>query len=114
MSAARRTGSNRRDFLVSASTVVGVAALAGALTSVADAKALPHVTAQDPQAQSLHYTEDASTLDAGTNPTHTAGARCASCQLYQGKSGDAFGPCLLYPGRAVSVNGWCMGYQKKA
>lgn len=114
MSAARRTSSNRRDFLVGAGTVVGAAAFAGALTSVADAKALPHVTVQDPQARSLHYTEDASSLDASRNPTHTEGAKCANCQLYQGRSGDPFGPCQIYPGRAVSANGWCMGYQKKA
>lgn len=92
MSAARRTSSNRRDFLVGAGTVVGAAAFAGALTSVADAKALPHVTVQDPQARSLHYTEDASSLDASRNPTHTEGAKCANCQLYQGRSGDPFGP----------------------
>jgi len=114
MSAAQRTSSNRRDFLISVSTVAGAAAFAGALTSVADAKAQPHVTAQDPQARSLHYTEDASTLDASRNPTHTEGAKCANCLLYQGRSGDPFGPCELYPGQAVSANGWCMGYQKKA
>ena len=110
MSAAQRANSSRRDFLVSVSTVLGAAAFAGALTPVADAKALPHLTGQDPQAQALHYTEDVST---SKDPTHTAGAKCDNCKLYQGNSGEPFGPCQLYPGKAVSASGWCMGYQKK-
>ncbi len=114
MRVAQRTSSSRRDFLVSVGSMVGSAALAGALTSVAAASALPHLTAQDPQALALHYTEDASRLDASKNPSHTAGAKCADCQLYQGSSGAPFGPCQLYPGKAVSANGWCMGYQKRA
>ncbi len=114
MSAAQRTSSSRREFIVCAGTMVGAAAFAGALTPVADAKALPHLTAQDPQALALHYTEDASKLDASKNPSHTAGAKCSNCKLYQGSSGDPFGPCQLYPGKAVSADGWCMGYQKRA
>jgi hypothetical protein len=115
MSAAQRMSSSRRDFLLSLSTVLGMGVFADAVTSVAVAKAtLPHLTAQDPQAQALHYTEDASTIDASKVATHTAGAKCANCKLFQGSSGDAFGPCQLYPGKAVSANGWCIGYQKKA
>jgi hypothetical protein len=114
MSAAQRTSSSRRDFLVSVGTMAGAAAFAGALIPVANAKELPHLTAQDPQALALHYIEDAGLIDASKNPTHTAGAKCANCTLYQGGSGDPFGPCQLYPGKAVSANGWCMGYQKKA
>lgn len=113
MSAAQRTRSSRRDFLVSVGTMVGATAFASTFTSVANAKALPHLTAQDPQAQALHYTEDVSKGDASNNPAHTAGAKCANCKLYQGSGGDQFGPCQLYPGKAVSANGWCMGYQKK-
>jgi len=114
MSAAQRTSSNRRDFLLSVGGVVGIGIFGEALTSVAVAKALPHVTAQDPQALALHYTEDASQIDANKDPTHAAGAKCATCKLYQGSSADTFGPCQLYPGKSVSANGWCMGYQKKA
>jgi hypothetical protein len=114
MSAAQRTSSSRRDFVVSVSTMVGSAVLAGPLTAVAAASALPHLTAQDPQAQALHYTEDASKIDASKDPSHTAGAKCANCKLYQGANGAPLGPCLLYPGKAVSADGWCMGYQKKA
>jgi hypothetical protein len=113
MSAAVRNSSSRRDFVVKLGSMVGAAALGAALTPVASAKALPHLTAQDPQALALHYAEDASQIDASKTPSHTAGAKCANCKLYQGASGDSFGPCQLYPGRAVSANGWCMGYQKK-
>ena len=114
MSAAQRASSSRRDFLVSVSTMVGAAAFAAALTPVADAKALPHLTTQDPQAQALHYTENVSKIDAQKDPTHTAGAKCANCKLYQGSSDEPFGPCQLYPGKAVSAKGWCMGYQQKS
>ena len=114
MSAAQRTSSSRRDFLVSVGGLLGIGIFAETLTSVAVAKALPHVTTQDPQALALHYSEDASKIEASKDPTHTAGAKCANCKLYQGSSADAFGPCQLYPGKAVSANGWCMGYQKKA
>lgn len=112
MSAAQRTSSSRRDFLLSVGTLVGATVVVGAISPVAEANDLPHLTTQDAQAQALHYTEDAST--ASKNPTHTAGAKCSNCKLFQGKSSDAFGPCQLYPGKAVSANGWCMGYQKKA
>jgi hypothetical protein len=114
MSAVPRTSSSRREFVVSLGSMVGAAALGAALPPVAFARALPHLTAQDPQALALHYTEDASQIDASKNPTHTAGAKCANCRLYQGASGEPFGACQLYPGRAVSTNGWCMGYQKKS
>jgi hypothetical protein len=114
MSGAKRTSSSRRDFVVGMGTMVGSALLAGPLTAVAAAGSMPHLTAQDPQAQALHYTEDVSKIDAGKDPSHTAGASCANCKLYQGSSGAPFGPCPLYPGKAVSANGWCMGYQKRA
>ena len=113
MGTAQSASSSRREFLLRVSTVIGSAAFAGTLTSVADAKALPHLTTQDPQALALHYTEDASQINASKDPSHTAGAKCATCKLYQGSSGEPFGPCQLYPGKAVSANGWCMGYQQK-
>jgi len=114
MSAVQRTSSSRRDFLFRLGTLAGATAFAGALTPVADARALPHLTTQDPQAVALHYTEDANRIDPSAAATHTAGAKCANCKLFQGSSGDAFGPCQLYPGKAVAANGWCMGFQKKA
>lgn len=64
-------------------SMVGAAGFAVSLTPVAIAAALPHLTAQDPQALALHYTEDASKLDASKNPSHTAGAKCANRTLRQ-------------------------------
>ena len=113
MSVAQRTSSTRREFVVSLGAMIGSAVFAGALTSVAHANELPHLTAQDAQALALHYTDDVSKLDPSKNPTHAAGAKCANCKLYQGGSDAQFGPCQLYVGKAVSANGWCMGYQKK-
>jgi High potential iron-sulfur protein len=114
MSATEPAGSSRRNFLFRVGSLAGSAVFAGVLASVAVARELPHLTAQDPQAVALHYTEDADKIDASRDPTHTAGAKCANCKLYQGSSGAQFGPCQLYPGKAVSANGWCMGYQKRA
>jgi len=112
MTATQLASSSRREFLVSVfSTMLGAAAFARALTSHAEAKALPHLTTQDSQSQALHYTEDVST---SKDPTHTAGAKCGNCKLYQGNNSEPFGPCQLYPGKAVSASGWCMGYQKKS
>lgn len=111
MSAVRWTNSSRRDFIASVSTLLGAAACPFPVLAIA--KALPHLTDQDPQARALHYTEDVSKADAGSIPTHTAGAKCANCRLFQGSASDPFGPCQLYPGKVVSANGWCMGYQKK-
>lgn len=114
MNGAQRTSSSRRDFVAGVGTLAGAAVLAGPLTAVAAVGSMPHLAAQDPQAQALHYTEDVSKIDASKNPGHAAGAQCANCKLYQGSDGAPFGPCLLYPGKAVSANGWCMGYQKRA
>jgi hypothetical protein len=114
MRASQQTSSSRRDFLLCVGTLIGAAAVAVPLTAAAVTGTLPHLTVQDPQALPLHYTEDASKLDASKAPTHTAGTKCANCKLYQGSSGAQFGPCQLYPGKAVSAEGWCMGYQKKA
>jgi len=113
MSGVQRMSSSRRDFLVNMGTMVGAAAVAASLSPAADARALPHLTTQDPQAVALHYTEDASKIDASRDPSHTAGAVCTNCRLYQGSSGEPFGACQLYAGKAVSAGGWCMGYQKK-
>ncbi|MGH7262243.1 MAG: high-potential iron-sulfur protein, partial [Nitrospiraceae bacterium] len=42
------------------------------------------------------------------------GQDCASCQLFQGKPGDAWGPCPIFPGKNVNAKGWCSAYIKKA
>jgi High potential iron-sulfur protein len=104
---------SRRRFVASVGGAVGAFTLGGAASPVVRAASLPHVEASDPTARALHYTEDASKINAAQDPTHRAGTRCATCKLYQGTANAAYGPCQLFPGKAVSSNGWCMGYQQK-
>ena len=32
---------------------------------------------------------------------------------FQGKAGDAWGPCTIFAGKQVNANGWCQVYVKK-
>lgn len=60
----------------------------------------------DPQAQSLGYVNDASTVDADQFPQYQPGRLCSNCALYQG--GDAAeGGCPIFPGKLVKASGWC-------
>ena len=103
----------RRRFLklavVGAATAPIAAALLPRLGFAAD---LPHLDPKDATAAALHYTEDAST--AASNPAFKPGADCATCQFYQGKAGDEYGPCILFPGKDVHSKGWCASFNKKA
>lgn len=38
----------------------------------------------------------------------------STCALFQGKAGDAAGPCPVFPGKQVSAKGWCSAYAEKA
>jgi hypothetical protein len=107
-------GRTRRHFIRSVGSAVGAVALGAAAGPIALAADLPHLSITDPTAVSLHYTENSAKIDAAKDPTHTAGARCANCQFFQGGANEAYGPCQLFAGKAVSAQGWCMGYQKKA
>lgn len=90
--------------------------LAGALAlaarpAFADA---PKVDEKDPQAAALGYVADAAKADKAKFPKYAAGQVCANCQLYQGKAGDAYGPCAIFGGKQVAAKGWCSAYTKKA
>jgi DMSO/TMAO reductase YedYZ molybdopterin-dependent catalytic subunit len=78
------------------------------------AEELPHVDENDPQAKSLHYTHDTTTVDPAAQPKHTPEQACHNCQFYSGAAGDEWGPCLIFPGKAVAANGWCTTWIKKA
>ena len=103
----------RRSFFGLAGGAIGAAALAGALPQLARADDLPHLTTDDPTAQALGYTEDASKVDAKKYPTHQAGQSCANCNFFHGGA-TGYGPCDLFPGKATNAKGWCSGYAKKA
>ena len=85
------------------------AALLGARTAFA-----ADVDAKDPQAVALGYVADATKADKAKYPKYAAGQDCATCQLYQGKAGDASGGCPLFAGKTVTAKGWCSAFAKKA
>lgn len=73
---------------------------------------LPALAEDDPQAVTLGYVEDATTVDVEKYPRYNAGQACSNCALYQG--GDApSGACSIFPGKAVKAAGWCNVYAPK-
>ncbi len=99
---------HRRAFLVSA------AAAASMLGLPRVAFGAERLAESDPQAQSFGYRDDATKVDKAKYPKYAAGESCSTCQLYQGKPGDATGPCPIYGGKLVSAKGWCNAWVKKA
>jgi hypothetical protein len=97
------TMTSRRQFIALV-PLFGAAALAHA-----DAP-LPLVDPKSPQAQQLGYLPDASKADKAKSPKYAAGQACSGCALFQGKVGDASGPCPLYPGKAVLAKAWCNAF----
>lgn len=89
------------------------------LTSWASARAatpaaLPLLDETSKPAMALGYQHDTTKVDAKKHPSHTASQHCANCQLFQGKPGDAQGPCPLFAGKSVQSTGWCSAWVKKA
>ena len=76
--------------------------------------ASPMLDEKDAQAAALGYVADASRVDKDKNKNYVAGSLCSNCNLYQGKTGDAMGPCTLFAGKNVAGPGWCSGWIKKA
>ncbi len=74
---------------------------------------LPHLSADDPMAQAMKYTDDASSVDAAARTNPAADQSCANCALLQGNDGDAWRPCQIFPGKVVSANGWCSVWAPK-
>lgn len=101
--------STRRSFMMKV-------AVTGASLAVVQrsAQAAAPVDEADPQAKSLGYRKDTTKVDAKAYPKHTNEQKCASCQLYQGKSGDAAGACGIFAGKEVAAGGWCSAWMKKA
>ena len=86
---------------------IALVPLFGAATLArADAPA-PLVDPTSPQAQQLGYVADAT---KAKSPKYVAGQACSGCALFQGKVGDASGPCPLYAGKAVLAKAWCTAF----
>lgn len=103
------TPSSRRHFLKFAGGAAAAVALLSALPRRVMA-ALPHLSAAtNATAKALHYVED----DTKAVAPHKPGQDCAACVHYQGKAGEAYGPCAIFPGFDVHSKGWCAGFQAK-
>lgn len=77
---------------------------AGIFISTAGYGESPALDSNDPTAKALGYVTKSAKPDA----------QCANCSQFQGKAGDAMGPCTIFPGKSVAAAGWCMSWVKKA
>lgn len=82
-----------------AGALVPTAGLLGNLAASASSALDPN----DPTAKALGYVAQSPKADE----------RCASCLQFQGRAGDATGPCTIFAGKNVASTGWCMSWAKK-
>ncbi len=75
---------------------------------------LPKLALDDPMAQAMKYTHDASTVDAAARVNPAADQICSKCALIQGADGDEWRPCQIFPGKSVNAAGWCSVWAPKA
>lgn len=66
---------------------------------------LPLLSPDDPAAQKVKYTEDASNSKAAAKDN-----KCANCALYEGTYNSTQGPCQIFPGKHVKAAGWCSSW----
>jgi hypothetical protein len=88
-----------------------------ALTRPRTARAadMPHLTANDPTAKALHYTDDASTADRPAKMGVPGDKQhCQICNFLKGSDGAEWRPCQIFPGKLVNIHGWCMSWTPKA
>lgn len=102
----------RRKFLqLSAVAAAGLIVKPGREAHASD---LPHLAEDDPMAQAMKYTHDASTVDPATRNNPAPEQNCANCALAQVADGATWVPCQIFPGKAVNANGWCSVWAPKA
>lgn len=109
-----RTLSNieRRKFLKLSAVAAAGCFLQAGRSAVADDT--PKLSPDDPMAQAMKYTHDASTVDPAARTNPAAEQNCANCALLQGNDGDEWRPCQIFPGKLVAANGWCSVWAPKA
>jgi hypothetical protein len=76
---------------------------AGLFVNFAAHGASPALDPNDPTAKALGYVTTSAKPDA----------KCGNCLEFQGKAGDATGPCTIFSGKNVPSGGWCMSWAKK-
>jgi hypothetical protein len=84
---------------LAAGTIAAAAGLIASRISLAGASLDP----KDPTAKALGYVAQSTKTDA----------KCSNCTQFQGKAGDAEGPCTIFPGKDVAATGWCLSWIKK-
>ncbi len=103
----------RRNFLFKLAVTAGAPlALANSLCAQTPPPAAK-LEETDPLAVALGYKEDTTKVDAAKYPQHKAEQICSGCALYQGKPGEASGPCAAVGMKLVMAGGWCSAYAKK-
>lgn len=80
----------------------------------AKAQDMVELSEDDPQAQALKYTKDASQVDPATRPQPAPEQHCGNCALILGEEGEELRPCQIFPGKLVHVDGWCSVWAPKA
>jgi hypothetical protein len=85
----------------------------GLIANTAGAAALPALDPNDPTAKALGFVNDASKVDASSNPTFKSGQKCSTCAQYQGKASDPTAACNIFVGHSVPAAGWCKVWAAK-
>jgi hypothetical protein len=94
-----------RRALVKGSLIAGVLLpVAGFSVSSAAFAGSVALDPSDPAAKALGYVTKSAKPDQ----------KCGICNQFQGKAGDAQGPCTIFSGKTVVSSGWCMGWVKKS
>lgn len=75
---------------------------------------LPELALDDPMAQAMKYTHDASSVDPASRANPAADQTCANCALVLGDDGESWRPCQIFPGKMVNADGWCSVWAPKA
>jgi len=75
---------------------------------------MPQLSVDDPMAQAMKYTHDASTVDPSARNNPAPEQTCANCALVQGSDGEEWRPCQIFPGKVVAAAGWCSVWSPKA
>lgn len=74
---------------------------------------MPQLAEDDPQAKSLSYVHDATSIDGAKQPRYKAGQECSNCALFQARADEEWAGCSIFPGKAVNAKGWCNVYAPK-
>lgn len=96
-----------------AETAGGTEAPAAEAPATTAKQQLPALTEDDPQAKSLAYVEDATSVDTSQQARYEDGQACSNCALFIAMGDSARGACSIFPGKSVNANGWCSVYAAK-